>query len=99
MSRYYVGFDCGTMGTKTAIYRDDSTRMAEAYRENKISYPQPGWAEMDALGFVRNVREGVRECLMKSGVYPRDISQRNNLRHRWDRRGLGPRHPVRPIPR
>lgn len=73
MSRYYIGFDCGTMGTKTAIYRDDSTRMAEAYRENKISYPRPGWAEMDPCGFVRSVREGVRECLAKSGVNPRDI--------------------------
>lgn len=73
MSKYYIGFDCGTMGTKTAIYREDSTRMAEAYRENRISYPQPGWAEMDALGFVRNVREGVRECLAKSGVNPGEI--------------------------
>ena len=73
MARYYIGFDCGTMGTKTAIYREDSTRMAEAYRENKISYPHPGWAEMDPCGFVRAVREGVRECLCKSGVNPREI--------------------------
>ena len=73
MAKYYIGFDCGTMGTKTAIYRIDSTRMAEAYRENKISYPQPGWAEMDPLGFVQAVREGVRECLQKSGINPHEI--------------------------
>ena len=73
MGKYYIGFDCGTMGTKTAIYRIDSTRMAEAYRENKISYPQPGWAEMDPRGFVQAVREGVRECLQKSGVNPSEI--------------------------
>ena len=70
MARYYIGFDCGTMGTKTALYREDSVRMAEAYRENIISYPHPGRAEMDARGFVRNVEEGVRECLHKSGVNP-----------------------------
>jgi len=73
MAKYYIGFDCGTMGTKTAIYRIDSTRMAEAYRENRISYPQPGWAEMDPMGFVQSVREGVRECLQKSGVNPNEI--------------------------
>ena len=73
MGKYYIGFDCGTMGTKTAIYRLDSTKMADAYRENKISYPQPGWAEMDPRGFVQNVREGVRECLEKSGVNPSEF--------------------------
>ena len=73
MGQYYVVFDCGTMGTKTAIYSLDATRVAEAYRENKISYPKPGWAEMDANGFVENVREGVRECIAKSGVNPAEI--------------------------
>lgn len=73
MGKYYIAFDCGTMGTKTALYSIDSTRVAEAYRENKISYPRPGCAEMDANGFVKNVREGVRECLAKSGVNPAEI--------------------------
>ena len=73
MGKYYIAFDCGTMGTKTALYSIDSTRVAEAYRENKISYPRPGWAEMDANCFVNNVREGVRECLAKSGVNPAEV--------------------------
>lgn len=73
MAKYYIGFDCGTMGTKTAVYREDSTRMADAYRENRIAYPQPGWAEMDPRGFVQAVREGVVECLHKSGVNPNEI--------------------------
>lgn len=71
--KYYIAFDCGTMGTKTALYGEDSSRVAEAYRENKISYPRPGWAEMDANCFVDNVREGIRECVSKSGVNPADI--------------------------
>jgi len=73
LSRYYISFDCGTMGTKTAIYRDDSSLAAEAYRENVISYPQTGWAEMDPCGFVRAVREGVNECLQKSAINTREI--------------------------
>ena len=47
MGQYYVVFDCGTMGTKTAIYSLDATRVAEAYIEHKISYPKPGWDHMD----------------------------------------------------
>jgi len=73
MNKYYIGFDCGTMGTKTAIYSLDSTRVAEAYRENRIFYPGPGRAEMDPNDFVRAVREGVRECLTKSGINPSEI--------------------------
>lgn len=73
MSSYYIAFDCGTMGTKTAIYSSDSTRIAEAYRENIISYPLPGRAEMDPMGFVQAVREGVRECLSASLIDPVDI--------------------------
>ncbi len=60
MARYYIGFDCGTMGTKTALYREDSVRMAEVYRENIISYPHPGRGGDDPRGFVRNVEEGIR---------------------------------------
>ncbi|MEG1642338.1 MAG: FGGY family carbohydrate kinase [Synergistaceae bacterium] len=73
MANYYVAFDCGTMGTKTAIYRDDSTMIVSAYRENKIYYPLPGRAEMDPMGFVNAVREGVRECIEKSSINPADI--------------------------
>ncbi len=73
MGRYYIVSDCGTMGTKTAVYSLDGRLVAEAYRENKICYPKPGRAEMDADGFVVNVREGVRECLAKSGVDPAEI--------------------------
>ncbi|MDO4987565.1 MAG: FGGY family carbohydrate kinase [Synergistes sp.] len=71
--KYYIAFDCGTMGTKTALYSVDSTLIAEAYRENKISYPLPGRAEMDANGFVENVRSGIRECLAKSAIDPADV--------------------------
>jgi xylulokinase len=73
LGNYYIGFDCGTMGTKTAIYRDDSTLVAEAYRENAILYPRSGWAEMDPCGFVQAAREGVLECMQKSAINPDEI--------------------------
>jgi xylulokinase len=48
MPKYYIGFDCGTQSTKTAIYRDDTVCVAETAIPTVINYPNPGWAEMDA---------------------------------------------------
>jgi xylulokinase len=48
MSKYYIGFDCGTQSTKTAVYRDDIVYAAETAISTEINYPNPGWTEMDA---------------------------------------------------
>jgi xylulokinase len=73
MPKYYIGYDCGTMGTKVAVYADDSTLMAEAYRPHEIKYPNPGWAEMEPEQFYRVVTDGIRECMKKSGIGPKDV--------------------------
>ena len=72
MSKYYIGYDCGTMGTKVAIYAEDSALVAEAYRAHEIKYPKPGWAEMEPDQFYRVVIEGMRECINKSRINPKD---------------------------
>jgi xylulokinase len=61
------------MGTKVAIFAEDSTMVADAYRPHRIEYPQPGWAIMDPGQFYTVVIEGLRECLQKSGVDPKEI--------------------------
>lgn len=73
MPKYYIGYDCGTMGTKVAIYAEDSTLIAEAYRPHEIKYPRPGWAEMEPNQFYRVVTEGIRECMQKSRINPGDV--------------------------
>ena len=73
MTSYYIGYDCGTMGTKVAIYADDSSLVAEAYRSHKIDYPKPGWAEMDPDQFYRCVTDGIKECMTTSGIDPRQV--------------------------
>ena len=73
MAKYYIGFDCGTQGTKTVIYREDGVCMAEALITNEITYPHPGWAELSADNYLEGVREGIRQCLKKSGVDPKEI--------------------------
>ena len=71
--KYYLGYDCGTMGTKVAIFAEDSTLISEAYRSHQIDYPKLGWAEMDADQFYRVTFEGIRECLYKGDIDPHDI--------------------------
>lgn len=73
MAKYYIGYDCGTMGTKVAVYADDSTLVAEAYRPHEIRYPKPGWAEMEPEQFYRVVTEGIRECMGKCRINPKDV--------------------------
>jgi xylulokinase len=70
MPRYYIGFDCGTQGTKTAIYSDETQLIAEAYVEHPIRYPQPGWAEIDADAFYRAARDGIRAAVQQSKLDP-----------------------------
>jgi len=73
MSIYYIGFDCGTQGTKVAIYAGDSTLVAETFREHRILYPKPGWAEMDANQFYQVVIEGIAECVRKAKINPDEV--------------------------
>ncbi|MCB2188975.1 MAG: carbohydrate kinase [Deltaproteobacteria bacterium] len=73
MSSHFIGFDCGTQGTKVAIYSEDSTLVAEAFREHRITYPKPGWAEMDPEQFYQVVCQGIAECLAKAKIDPASV--------------------------
>ncbi|RDY31990.1 FGGY-family carbohydrate kinase [Lachnotalea glycerini] len=73
MGRYYIGFDCGTQSTKTAIYSEDTTCVAEEMIPTNINYPKAGWAEMDADHYLESVRKGIKACLTKSGIDPKDV--------------------------
>lgn len=73
MANYYIGYDCGTMGTKVAIYSLEGELISEAYKEHVIKYPKPGWAEMEPEQFYVCTIEGIKECIDKSGIDPKDI--------------------------
>lgn len=73
MTKYYIGFDCGTQGTKVAIYADDATLAAESYVEHDISYPRPGWVEMHPDTFYRAVTTGIAQCVRQSKIDPQDV--------------------------
>ncbi|MDR1966997.1 MAG: carbohydrate kinase [Synergistaceae bacterium] len=71
--KYYIGFDCGTQSTKTVIYSGDAECVAEHIIPSKRTVPAPNWLDMDADHYVESVREGIRQCLKKSGINPSDV--------------------------
>lgn len=73
MTNYYIGFDNGTMGTKVAIYSEDSTLLAEYYGEHTIKYPLPGWAEMDPNQFYNITVNSIKKCVEKSKINPKKV--------------------------
>jgi len=78
VTSYYIGYDCGTMGTKVAIYSIEGELISEAYKEHIIKYPKPGWAEMEPEQFYKCVTEGIKECMQKSKLNPEDIKGISN---------------------
>lgn len=70
MSRYTVGVDIGTTGTKTVLLDTAGGLVATATRETALHSPAPGYAEAETGQWYRNVIESVREVLTTSGVAP-----------------------------
>lgn len=48
MTEYLIGIDLGTASSKGVLARPDGTIVATATRPHGVSYPRPGWAEVDA---------------------------------------------------
>ena len=68
------GVDIGTQGTKTALYGEDGTVIAEAGEPSDLRRPGPGIVEEDPDRQVMSVCRTVKECLEKSGVEPASVA-------------------------
>jgi xylulokinase len=73
-TKYLVGVDLGTSGTKAALYRTDGTLVAEASLEVPLYYPRPGVVEQENTDFYRTAAQTVRQCLQSSGTDPRQVA-------------------------
>jgi xylulokinase len=70
MTRYTLGVDIGTTGTKTVLLDTETGIVATATRETALHSPAPGVAEADTDQWYGNVIESIREVLAVSGVAP-----------------------------
>lgn len=74
MTRYTVGIDIGTTGTKTVLLDTESGIVATATRDTALHSPAPGYAEADTEQWHRNVVESIREVLQTADVPPGDVA-------------------------
>ncbi|HVO25239.1 MAG TPA: glycerol kinase GlpK [Candidatus Margulisiibacteriota bacterium] len=72
--RYVLAIDEGTTGVRALIFDESSAVVASAYRELTMSYPQPGWVEMDAEVIWEATRAVCARALQAAGRAPRDLS-------------------------
>src|SRR5262249_39722056 len=62
-----LGIDEGTSAVKAGLYDAGPRPLAEARRENRLAYPQPGWVEQDAAEVLDAVVGAVGEVLAGAG--------------------------------
>lgn len=73
MGGFLLGMDFGTGGAKAVLIDDQADMHAYAYREYPILTDRPGWSEHDAGLYWRVACDLIQECVLKSGVDPRQI--------------------------
>ena len=71
--RYLLGLDIGTSGTKTVLFDEIGTPVAEASAGYPLSQPKNGWAEQSPEDWWTAVKETVTAVAAKSGVRKQDI--------------------------
>ena len=83
--------DLGTTSARCMVFDQRARMLAIAQREQRQSFPQPGWAEQDALELWRTVRRVVPEALKAAGldrshVVALGIANQRETTVVWDRR-------------
>jgi xylulokinase len=73
VSRFTVGIDLGTTGTKAILFSPESGVIAETTRAVDLFSPGPGFAEADPNQWKANAVEAIRELMATSGVRPNEI--------------------------
>lgn len=60
--QYYAGFDAGTQSVKAVICNDKMECVASASRATTLTYPNPGWVEMDVDEYLALTKECLKDC-------------------------------------
>jgi xylulokinase len=73
VSRFTVGIDLGTTGTKAILFSPEMGVVAETTRAVDLFSPSPGFAEADPNQWKANAVDSIRELMATSGVSPNEI--------------------------
>lgn len=70
---YIAALDQGTTSTRFMVFNKAGQVVAQAQKEHKQYYPQPGWVEHDAEEIYMNTKLVVAEALIPYGIKPSAI--------------------------
>ncbi|WP_082570109.1 glycerol kinase GlpK [Mycobacterium sp. Root135] len=89
--RVVATIDLGTTSARCMVFDHGGRMLSIAQREQRQSFPQPGWVEQDAAELWRNVRRVVPEALKAAGldtsnVVVLGIANQRETTVVWDRR-------------
>lgn len=68
MTKYLLGVDVGTTGTKTLLFSAEGELLGRAYRAYDLHAPKPGYSEQSAEDLWHAVRDTVREVCADPAV-------------------------------
>lgn len=60
--KYYIGFDAGTQSVKVAVYDEEGNCVAMDTDKTHLSYPHPGWVQMDIDEYYQLVKQCMASC-------------------------------------
>ncbi len=68
--RFVIGVDVGTQGTKSALYRDDGTLVAECFEASRLLRPGPGMVEQNPSDLFGSVLRTIRTLMNHPEAVP-----------------------------
>ena len=75
MANYYLGFDAGTQSVKVAVYDEEMVCVASSASPTTLTYPQPGWVDMDVDEYLELTLHGMEECAQQMKDQGLDLHQ------------------------
>ncbi len=63
--QYYLSFDAGTQSVKVAVYNEKMECVTKVSNQTTLTYPHPGWVEMDADEYFALAKLGMKQCMMQ----------------------------------
>ncbi|MDE2565542.1 MAG: glycerol kinase GlpK, partial [Burkholderiales bacterium] len=97
MSRFILALDQGTSSSRSIVFDRDGRVVAQAQREFRQLYPQPGWVEHDPEEIWASQLATAQQALAEAGLQAADIAAIGITNQRettlvWDRRTGQPIH-------
>ena len=91
-SKYILGIDQGTTGSRVFIFDNNAKIIGSAYKELKQYFPQTGWVEHDPNEIWASTQQLIQDALLKAKIKSTDIHAIGITNQRettivWDKQG------------